>query len=62
MWYVASLIYVPRWVSTELNTLIFKFFWGGRRDLVARRVVVQPFSLGGFSVVDFQSKFSALHV
>ena len=48
VWYVASLIYVPRWVSAELNTLIFKFFWGGRRDLVARRVVVQPFCLGGF--------------
>ena len=59
---MASLIYVPRWVSAELNTLIFKFFWGGRRDLVARRVVVQPFCLGGFSVVDFQSKVSALHV
>ena len=62
VWYVASLIHVPRWVGTELNTLIFKFFWGGRRDLVARRVVVQPFCLGGFSVVDFQCKVSALHV
>ena len=26
VWYVASLIYVPRWISAELNTLIFKFF------------------------------------
>ncbi|XP_015771366.1 PREDICTED: uncharacterized protein LOC107349700 [Acropora digitifera] len=60
--YVTSLIHVPRWVGTELNTLIFKFFLGGRRDLVARRVVVQPFCLGGFSVVDFQCKVSALHV
>ena len=25
VWYVASLIHVPRWVGTELNTLIFKF-------------------------------------
>ena len=62
VWYVASLIHVPLWVGTELNTLIFKFFLGGRRDLVARRVVVQPFCLGGFSVVDFQCKVSALHV
>ena len=62
VWYVASLIYVPRWVSAELNTLIFKFFGAGRRDLVARRVVVQPFCLGGVSVVDFQCKVSALHV
>ena len=28
VWYVASLIHVPRWVGTELNTLIFKFFLG----------------------------------
>ena len=26
VWYVASLIHVPRWVIAELNTLIFKFF------------------------------------
>ena len=62
VWYVASLIHVPRWVIAELNTLIFKFFWRGKRDLVARRVVVQPFCLGGFSVVDFQCKVLALHV
>ena len=62
VWYVASLIHVPRWVSVELNTLIFKFFWSGKRDLVARRVVVQPSCLGSFSVVDFQCKVMALHV
>ena len=53
MWYVASLIHVPQWVSVELNTLILKFFSSGRRDLVARRVVVQFSCLDGFSVVDF---------
>ena len=49
-------------LGVELNSLVFKFFWGGKRDLVARRVVVQPRSLGGFAVVDFFSKVSALHV
>ena len=49
-------------LGVELNSLVFKFFWGGKRDLVARRVVVQPLSLGGFAVVDFFSKVSALHV
>ena len=62
VWYMASLIHVPRWVSAEINSLMFNFFWGGKRDLVARRVVVQHFSLGGFNVVDFQLKVSALHV
>ena len=57
-----SLIHIPQWVSVELNTLIFKFFWTSKRDLVARRDVVQPSCLGGFSVVDFQCKIMALHV
>lgn len=30
VWNVASLIYVLRWVSAELNTLIFRFFWSGK--------------------------------
>ena len=34
VWYVASLIHVPRGVSVQLNTSIFKFFWSGKRDLV----------------------------
>ena len=49
----------PAWCS---HGLALKFFWRGKRDLVARRVVVQPFCLGGFSVVDFQCKVLALHV
>ena len=27
VWYVASLLHVPRLVISELNSLIFKFFW-----------------------------------
>ena len=46
IWYVASLVY----------KLIFKFFWSGKRDLVACRVVVQPTSCGGFSVVNVELK------
>ena len=59
---MASLIHVPRWVISELNSLIFKFFWAGKRDLVARKVVVQPPCLGGFSMINVQSKVHALHV
>lgn len=52
-WYVASVIHVPRWVSAELNTLIFKFFCSSKRDLVARRVVVQPSCLGRVAIMVF---------
>ena len=60
IWYVASLVYMPPFVLRELNQLVFKFFWSGKRDLVARRVVVQPTSCGGFSVVDLELKVWAL--
>ena len=60
VWYVASLVFMPPFVLRELNQLVFKFFWSGKRDLVARRVVVQPASCGGFSVVDVELKVWAL--
>ena len=41
VWYVASLIRMPPWVLGELLRLLFSFFWKGKKDLVARAVVVQ---------------------
>ena len=50
VWYVASLLPVPDWVVSELNTLVFSFFWSGKRDLVARDVVYHS-TFQGFGVV-----------
>ena len=60
IWYVGSLIHMPSWVLCELNSLVFKFFWKGKPDLVSCAVVVQPNCCGGFSVVDVNLKVSAL--
>ena len=60
--YVASLIHIPLWVHAELARLIFPFFWKGKPDLVAREVVTQPPTAGGFSVVDIKLKVSSLLV
>ena len=61
VWYVASLIPMPLWALGELNTLVFHFFWSGRRDLVARNVVIHSRDSGGFSVVAVKLKdFSLL--
>ena len=38
--YVASLIHMPSWVLRGLNSLVLKFFWKGKPDLVSRAVVV----------------------
>ena len=52
----------PEWVVSEINAAIFSFFWSGKKDKVARNVVCQPKSAGGFGVVDVLAKFRALHV
>ena len=59
---MASLVLMPDWALHEINTLIFKFFWKGKRDLVARTVACQPFLFRGFSVVSIKFKVWALHV
>ena len=48
VWYVASLVPMPPWALSELNSLIFKFFWSGKRDLVAWNVVFHSREDGGF--------------
>ena len=62
VWYVASLIHMPPWVLGELLRLLFSFFWKGKKDLVARVVVVQAPSVGGCSVVDVKLKVQSLLV
>ena len=62
IWYLASVISVPDWVVRELNSLVFKFFWKGKVDLVARSVVVQPCCARGFGVVSIRLKVHALLV
>ena len=51
---------MPPWVLRMLNSLIFDFFWKTKCELVSRAVVVQPPSLGGFSVVNVKLKVSSL--
>ena len=57
---MASLVHMPPWVLTELNTQIFSFFWHGKRDLVARKVIIHPKEARGFSMVSVEFKVLAL--
>ena len=62
IWYVASLVHMPPWVLGELNSIIFKFFWSGKRDLVARKVVIHPHDVGGFNMASIALKVNAILV
>ena len=51
---------MPLRVLGELNKLVFNFFWGGKRDLVAHNVLFHSRDLGGFSVVSAHFKVQSL--
>ena len=60
VWYIGSLISMPDLVASELNTLVFSFFWSGKLDLVATNVVHRSTRQGGFGVVSVRYKVCAL--
>ena len=51
---------MPELVASELNTLVFSFFWSGKRYLVARDVVHHSTLQGVFGVVSVRYKVHAL--
>ena len=59
---MASLVPTPLWVLVELTSLVSNFFWLGKRDLVARRVLYHLLDRGGFSVVSVKFKVQSLFV
>ena len=60
IWYVASVVAMTKSVLKELNTRIFNFFWAGKKDRVARKVLHHSKSQGGFSVVCVELKIHSL--
>ena len=60
IWYVASVVPMPNSILLELTTRIFNFFWAGKRDLVARKVLYHTKCQGGFSVVSVEFKLHSL--
>ena len=52
--------YGPGWALVKLNRIIFPFLWKNKKDLVARAVVIQFRSWGGFGVVATHLKSQAL--
>ena len=62
IWHLCTVFSMPGWVAARLDKAIWPFFWGGKRDLVARRSVYGPKFAGGFGVVDFRTKANALRL
>ena len=51
---------MPNSILSELTTRIFNFFWAGKRNLVARKVLYHTKCQGGFSVVSVEFMLHSL--
>ena len=60
VWYMATMLPIPGWALGKLNRIILPFFWKGKKDLVARAVVIQSRSCGGFGILATHLKSQAL--
>ena len=49
-------------VLSLIPSFLFCFFWSGKKDLVARKVLVHPYTCGGFSVVSIDFEVQSLLV
>ena len=54
----ATLLPVPKYAITELNSMAFSFIWG-RRDKIHREMVIKPISEGGLGMVDIEKLFDS---
>ena len=60
--YVGTIFGLPDNIYKRINSIIFKFVWAGKNELVARKVCFLPLHQGGLGIVDFKDKVKALQL
>ena len=58
--YLASVIYVPPIVITEVKKVLLDFIWNGGTPKIAYNTLIQDIEDGGLKLVDFESKVKSL--
>ena len=51
------MILMPQNVIKQINTLLYKFLWNGKRDKVKRKVICMKYNLGILKMVDLKVCF-----
>lgn len=59
IWHLCHSFVIPDWAVKRIRKAVWGFFWSGRRELVSRRTVCLPKSMGGFGVIDFELQSEA---
>ena len=60
LWYTASVLVMPPWVSALLEQALWQFFWGGAKFPVKKQICRLPTNLGGLGVIDLKTQSHAL--
>ena len=62
LWYTATVLPMPDWAVTRINTAIYDFLWNGKTELVKRTTCQLPFQHGGLAVINPGDKARALQL
>ena len=62
LWYVGTVLQIPKHICKKITRLLFKFFWGKKVECVNRNTMQLPLNEGGFKIVNILNKIRAFHV
>ena len=62
IWYVGSLILMPKKVENTLNKLIFSFLWNNKPEAIKRATLIHTFINGGLNIIDINTKLASFRI
>jgi len=62
LWYTATSTHMPSWAISEIENLIYNFFWNNKRPLTTRDILALPTAEGGHNIHRLQTKIEALRL
>ena len=60
IWYGARVLKIPKEIVGKIDTMLFKFLWSGRTELIKRASLFRPIREGGLGMTHVAGKCSAL--
>ena len=58
--YVTSILYTPKWVTAEIDKILFKFLWSDKKPHVKKETIIADIDYGGLKMVHFESMQKAI--
>ena len=58
--YVTSIPYTPKWVTAEIDKILFKFLWSDKKTHVMQEIIIADTDYGGLKMIHFESMQKAI--